>query len=55
MVDVAFTECSSLLVIHLPDSVTEIVEDAFACSSNVVLLCKPNNAAAALARTYKLT
>ena len=50
----AFADCSRLTLIHMPDSVTEIAEDAFAYSDNVVFLCASNNAAAAFARAKSI-
>ena len=46
----AFADCGRLVKIHVPDSVMQIAADAFANSSNVVLVCESNNTAAQLAR-----
>ena len=45
----AFAQCDTLTVIHIPDSVTEIAEDAFWGSSKVKIVCSPDSAACSYA------
>lgn len=50
----AFAECSRLTLVHMPDSVKTIAEDAFEGSKNVRFLCESDNEAAAYAKTHEI-
>lgn len=50
----SFADCPDLLLVHIPDSVAEIANDAFAGSENVLILCSENSAAHAFAAEKKL-
>ena len=45
----AFANCAALVIIHMPDSIESIVDDAYAGCENVTLICASENAAAAYA------
>ena len=45
----AFAQCDNLTAIHIPDSVTDIAEDAFQGSSQVKIVCSPDSAACSYA------
>lgn len=50
----AFSGCASLKLVHMPDSVTSIADDAFEGCGDVTFYCQSNNAAAAYAKAHNI-
>ena len=50
----AFADCTNLKVIFIPDSVTDIAEDAFEGSTDVAFVCPSDNTAAQFAATHNI-
>ena len=48
----AFANCTELAIIHMPDSIKSIADDAFDGCENVIFLCASANAAAAYAEEH---
>ena len=48
----AFADCSMLVYIEIPESVTDIADDAFSGSDNVTIGCKQGSAAFKFAEKY---
>lgn len=50
----AFADCSSLEYVIIPDSVTDIAEDAFEGNTGFIIICSDDSAAAAFANSVQL-
>lgn len=48
----AFANCADLRIIHMPDSLESITDDAFSGCEKVTFICTSNNAAAAYAEAH---